>query len=214
KSGAWRFRAVETVRPHLADLVAGRRCRSVDIHSLRAALGSEPILEIDKTPIGGRRRCACVADGRGWDNLWSVLPIERERRSLDVSVHAVSGLDRLSIRPARILSGHLPAFRHRSSWNRARERALRSRIAERFAAPPAVFPGSDGFDDTDFRRGSNGAPPSGGTCSRDGGQRPAHRPCQLPPVDRAPRFGNHALWARRAPFFGNFARSRRLKKNQ
>src|SRR6266851_4733561 len=81
-----------------------------------------------------------LAHGHRGDSLWGLLPRANERRSLDVSLHAVSRLDCLSIRPARILSRHLPAFGNRRRRNGTWEGALRPGNAKRFASSPANFP--------------------------------------------------------------------------
>src|SRR6202171_3869231 len=198
----------------MADLVAWGRCRGFDVHSPAFAVGSETVLGLDEASVLGSGRFTRLADDHRGDCLWGFSPRARERRALDVSLHAVSRLERFSLRPARILSRPLTAFGDRSRWNRTRERALRPRDTKRFASSPAIFPWRHGLDDSHLRRGSVGAPPSGGTRSRSGGQRSPHRPCQLPPVARSPRFGNQALRPRRPLFFGYLARSGRTKEDQ
>src|SRR5258708_35986439 len=143
----WRIRSVEPVRPHLADLVAGGRGWGINLHPPAFAVGGESLLEVDEASIRGSSDFACLADDHCWNCLWGFLPRGRERRSLDVSLHAVARLDRLSLRPARILSRSLPAFGDCRRWNRTGESALRSRDAKRFASSPAIFPWRHGLDD-------------------------------------------------------------------
>src|SRR6202171_4202865 len=136
----------------MADLVAWGRYWGFDVYSPAFAVGSETVLELDEASVLGSGRFIRLADDHRWGCLWGFSPRARERRSLDVSLHAVSRLDRLSLRPARILSRHLPAFGDRGRWNRTRERAFRPRDTKRFAPSPAIFPWRHGLDDSHLRR--------------------------------------------------------------
>src|SRR5260370_6885227 len=205
---------MESIRPHLADLVAWGCCGGFDLHSRAFAVGSENDLELEEASIRGSGCFGCVGGGGGWGRLWGFLPRAHERRSLDVSLHAVSRLDRVSLRPARILSYSLSAFGNRSCWNGAWQGALFPRDSKRFASSLAIFPWCHGLDDSHLRRGSFGTPQSGGTRSRTGRQRPSHRPRPLPTVDPSPRFGNPASRARRPTFFCDPPRPHRLNNHQ
>ncbi len=150
QSNPGRLRDVGPVRPYLADLVVGGRGWCSYFHSFPFALGSEPFLELDKAPIDGSRRTARVANRHSRNSIRGFLSRAHERRSVDVSLRAISCLDGVSLRPARILGRHLSAFDDRRGRNRTREGAFRPGNTERFAPAPANFSGFHGIDDVDL----------------------------------------------------------------
>ncbi len=130
---------MDSVQPHLADLVARGRRRRFDIHSLPLAVGSKPVGEMDEAPIRGSGRSACFTDNHSGDGVRRYLSRAHERRSMDVCLLAVPRLGRVQIWPARVLRGNLHSLGNRRRRNGAQRRAVRPRNIKRFAASPANF---------------------------------------------------------------------------